>query len=543
MGCYCNHYLHTCGSCCPDIFTQYPNHTAQEWRNYFVKELAPLIQENSREESRKAKSRIESTQNPDIASKLISPKQTLPRNLPQAASEGLVIDVPESQPDARTNADLSETDQKLFMEELAGLAAGLELEVDFYPVICGRTIPLFRLWQVVRSDKFGGYDNVNGRKLWPQVAKTLNFNDFKHSSAANDLKACYGEILADFEEARDQMNSATYSSLRDFQEREMIESQPRKTAARETQIMGGEFIRQAIEEEEDDSANDLDLPLSSPSQLISSSSSKRNLADLQNVPRGLSTNESYIKRQRIDKGKGKKLEIPCSPEEDVNSYQMHSLSYKPSPLKLVTTTLNGDSEEDEKQELDFKPFRRFNFSPDLSPNLGARRAALEPETQDFSFPGQEVDDETGSFVSISPSTGRKNTARQRGELATQTISQNDSSTQSQTESEQGAALSAYIERHIALGYSQEHVILALEATTMQTGDAAIVMEALQSGEGIPDNIQGVWTYSDDQALEDVNYPDFEKAVIKHGTKRVRQRQEYLRERREASRQLSQSFDE
>ena len=87
-----------------------------------------------------------------------------------------------------------------FAQKLLILADGLELEVDPSPLICGKTVPLFDLWQVVTSGAFGGFDEVNGRKKWAQVAQKLGFKDTQLAQAGIDLQACYSEILADLEE-------------------------------------------------------------------------------------------------------------------------------------------------------------------------------------------------------------------------------------------------------------------------------------------------------------------------------------------------------
>jgi hypothetical protein len=68
----------------------------------------------------------------------------------------------------------------------------------------------------------------------------------------------------------------------------------------------------------------------------------------------------------------------------------------------------------------------------------------------------------------------------------------DSSTQSQTDSQRNVNdLREFIERYISMGYSEEVVSRAFCATTLKTGDVGVVIEALQSGHPLPDNIQGV----------------------------------------------------
>jgi len=156
-----------------------------------------------------------------------------PSNREGRDSQDSTDQVLESQKRAKRAADPTTTNEKLFRHHLSILAESFELVVDFEPTICGRIMPLFKLWQVVQSEEFGGFDEVDGRNLWPQVARKLNYNDWQHSSAAADLKDCYSEILADFEEVREEDREE--NGLTESQEEALIESQLRQTAARETQ--------------------------------------------------------------------------------------------------------------------------------------------------------------------------------------------------------------------------------------------------------------------------------------------------------------------
>jgi hypothetical protein len=114
----------------------------------------------------------------------------------------------------------------------------------------------------------------------------------------------------------------------------------------------------------------------------------------------------------------------------------------------------------------------------------------------------------------------------------------DTSTQSQTEAQHGAELNSFVEHYISLGYSGVHVIQALDSTTMNAGDAGIVMENLRGDKGIPKNIQGVWTSSDDEAVEGNDHSRFREILEKHGMDRVNLRRRYLADRKAARKQLT-----
>jgi hypothetical protein len=224
----------------------------------------------------------------------------------------------------------------------------------------------------------------------------------------------------------------------------------------------------------------------------------------------------------MDKGKGK-LEIPSTPEDVINPTPKPPSTYQSSPLKYMQTGAELDDVED------------VFVGPMKKPKLPAQRhnrRDLEPETQDFNFPPADDDAESGSSFLSFPTRRKPKTTVPRSSP------HEDSSTQSQTDSQKDKELIAFIDRHVGLGYPQHVVIEALESTTMTTGNAAIVMEALTSSSGIPDNIQGVWTTEDDAALEDVESDEFERVAMKHGARNLAQRQKFFslraaeRERRE-----------
>ncbi len=430
------------------------------------------------------------------------------------------------------------TDEQLFREDVSGLAAALQLEVDFTPEICGRKVPLFKLWQVVQSIDFGGSDRVTGLKLWPKVAKFLTFRDSQQLIAAEDLRICFAEILADLEQYREMQHE---QSLTESQQKAMLDAQHLETAGRETRSLydaederlaetfeGEEDVElveenndeELVEEDEDD---DLDRPQFSPRPLIPSPSRKRSFsADRSNV------DLSYKKRQRIDKGKCKELEIPSTPEDVINSTPVPRPLYKPSPLKYSAPAEHQDDEaSSDIEDLLAKPFKPQVKT--IHPQI------LEPETQDFNYAHTQAEDDPFVDIGSSPPQ-RKLPDRSSGRnVANRGPESNppDSSTQSQTESEKALALERYMDEYISYGYTQEAVALALDATTMEIGQHAMqVMEALENGQGIPDGIPGVWTEEDDAKVEgNMDSEGFKELVKKHGLKRCGVRKQYLKDQR------------
>ena len=441
-------------------------------------------------------------------------------------------EVPESQPTMEKAPPLIRREE-IFRRELATVAQGLKLKVNFNPVICGKTIPLFKLWQAVWSEECGGCNEVTRRRLWPRVARTLNFNDFLHPSAAQDLEVCYREILLYLEEGEEDYET---TELSETAEQEMIEDQLRNTAARETHKSADPVVIQA-ESESRQSDDDLDRLLSLSREQTPTSSNKRRL-DSNHGNQGASSQAwSSPKRQRVDKGKEKVLEIASTPEttsdsdNDGQPRSSHGKSLLEGSSPIILESLDDEGES----ELFVRPFKRVHLSP--SPSRAVRRT-LEPETQDFHFPIEPYDrHETVMPMSSSLPRQTQGISRNPARHIKVTGAISAESLTAAKEAKDGSALDAFIDRYVALGYSELDVIRALEATTMNTGDAGIVMESLHAGTGIPNDIQGVWTSSDDEAVEEKKHARFGDVVVKHGRERVALRRRFLADQKAAKSQI------
>ncbi|KAG0645996.1 hypothetical protein D0Z07_7891 [Hyphodiscus hymeniophilus] len=484
-----------------------PNHSAQEWHDYFVQTIQPLV-ETERQKSKAQVAAAENQPSLNIGEGNVSIRTHI---------ETSAIDGTQVEAQSLKVVDPTTEDEELFIKDLSAMAEYGGFETNFEPVICGRKIRLFRLWQLVNSDEFGGYDEVSGRNLWHRIAGKLNFNDFRHPEAAQAIKAAYEVILPDFEVSREEY-------LQTLQDAALIESQLRATQNRddtEEDVVDDE-LELFVEEEdgEDDYDDDLEAPASLPrrNQL---SSNKRSFAPDQNGSPLLGT---YNKRQRGDKGKEKEREIPSTPEDYIKPSATTRSLYRSSPLKFQQSAAEEGSEDD---EISPRPIQPPKF-----PIKRHSKQILEPETQDFNFPPVEED-------SVQQSLELPNRRKQNNMTSSAPNGlHEDSSTQSQTESQKEQEMRNYFEHHIALGYPEEIVYQAFTCTTMVIGGStAIVMEELMRGNDIPDNMQGVWTSADDAAMEDIESAEFERVASKHGMKNVVLRQKYLDHQREMRRDL------
>ncbi|KAJ5040887.1 uncharacterized protein L3040_005446 [Drepanopeziza brunnea f. sp. 'multigermtubi'] len=386
-----------------------PNHTPQEWRNYFQehvvreKEAAirrsenkPVDDSNPSEASRpenilQPKTKAAKAIHPEVILPVRPsiPEQLLPSNL--TSQERGATELQDSQgssgqtvafPTAKNNSSPYQMTLEEFEEKLKTLADKLEVQVNFLPTICGRQISLFKLWQIVTSDELGGYDTVTGLQNWWEVANKLGFFRSDNHMAASNLKDCYGDILVDFENIMRDYGNQEFSSSQDD---ELIDQQLRGTfpqineSDREEDVLKehGDHAELSEDEgrdeelqEEYEHDDDLEYPQSSPPRpkIPPSSNCKRRF---ESDPQ--SQRLRHNKRQRIDKGK--EQEIPSTPEDVINNNQTGHTSHQPSPLKVVDVPSDSDDSSIENVQ----PIRLPRQKPPQ------QASALEPETQDFHF--------------------------------------------------------------------------------------------------------------------------------------------------------------
>lgn len=419
------------------------------------------------------------------------------------------------------------TDEAVFREQLAPMAAHLDINVDYSPIICGRTISLFQLWQVVGSKEFGGVNEVEKKDLWAKVAAKMKFPQDAHvlQQAGEELEETFNIILGDLHDKTSELPDEFDMPSSEIEA--LLSAQLQETAN------GNQLQNEDVDEEEHDF--DFDSPQGSSRRQGSSPSSKR--AYEESHAKSLPTS----KRQRIEKGKGKEREIPSTPEVGVNEPQGFPQSQPtPTPLRKSFIVHEGDlfvsSDSDDVQVFASSSKPLWSKSKRSPPT---RQRNIEPETQDFHFPASDQDSGDRNISSSPPLPLSKEAVPQSSSKVSNTATRgsvhssnpNDSSTQSQTDAEKQAELEKFIDHNVSLGYPQEIVVDALMVTTMEIGPHVTqVTEALMNGEPIPDNISGVWTTKDDEALGlGTENREYRRVVAKHNIWRVRQRKEYLKE--------------
>ncbi|KAK4101238.1 hypothetical protein N658DRAFT_507192 [Parathielavia hyrcaniae] len=86
-----------------------------------------------------------------------------------------------------------------FMKHLSVFMSSKGLPLDLHPVVDGRPIPLYNLFQIVYN-KVGGYRNTTQSNSWIQVSQIMGFAPHQIPSAAPQLRGVYERNLLKFEE-------------------------------------------------------------------------------------------------------------------------------------------------------------------------------------------------------------------------------------------------------------------------------------------------------------------------------------------------------
>lgn len=320
---------------------EYPQHTAQQWRNYYKYHVKPQQEALA---SRKPKpTPLKKTSYKDGA--VAEQDETRPSMSSTLSykncQETIQVSPPSKQVTqyqkgvetnefSKDTAFISEAqlfaydqmlhDQELFALGLQDLAYELDLEVNFNPEICGRKISLMRLWRTVQFYKYSGFDEISDDRFWPKIASEFGFDN----SAAAELNDCYSEILSDFGNLRREF--LMEGLLNESQGNHFIKNHlpSNLICAKNEQFTESEdsisFDSQIVQHDSDD----LDIPLIQEELQVSS----RDISHESDQSRG-----RFIpkKSQRIKNRKRKALEIPSTPENKINSYRDPDLAQKRSP--------------------------------------------------------------------------------------------------------------------------------------------------------------------------------------------------------------------
>ncbi|PNY26866.1 Telomeric repeat-binding factor 2-interacting protein 1 [Tolypocladium capitatum] len=544
-----------------------PRHTWQSWRDRYMKSLrssgqhyleqlaSEELSAEAEEDMKNAENATEIAANQAVGSPMgarsaaASTSPPVKQKVAGSEQPELSLRVPETQEGDDSVAMMEQfySDLNDFVE-----ASGAEIEIEHD--IGGKTIDLWRLNQAVDAQKVP-LDEVD----WIKAAEDLGYDWDRNNQLPVALRQCYEANLVEFVEG-----------LRSF----------------------------GRDEEEDDQGPDEAHQQASPPEAHvpstpSDQSVRKRLRDSQQLP-----SSRCAKRRRLSRD----AEIPSTPDEKIGYPSRPHVSPTHSPSVQRNILRPGQTQStDASQRLPPLPKQQLRGRRD--PEAEAERIAFETqiqpparlETQQSSFdvtPSQQLRSEEldAEPIPLNLERGRpdanrirekETTLRGTGDTGASTPMQANTkfprrclpvsfrssanrgpagrlespqkeqqpARQNQPSGERSKSnqqrINEVVEYYESLGYPHRIVVDALRRTTMTPGGlAALVMQSLKDGSGVPSHHEGVWTDRDDKGLHLVDSihadepsvelkerrrakKEFDRLVAKHGLDRIELRRLFL----------------
>ncbi|ETS78114.1 hypothetical protein PFICI_10176 [Pestalotiopsis fici W106-1] len=412
------------------LAVDFPQHTAQSWRDRYLRYLAPPDEQESVEEepteeeaappsppvtrSRrnaqkvdqadrpppKQDSRVSSTQRKtrnhttDVVESdarkedmplRIRPSIEEPSNVTQtpndnsptleasnqhgqdeaSASDSEQQAVPPDSP-MQTQQEILETSLKTrtgFHECLAAFKEESS-EVNYWPTIQGRAIDLWDLWQSVQAQKVEFVE-----RDWERVAEDLEFDWVALPTVTDEIRQCYESHLLEFEKMVENF-FATSENGEDDTQQEVTDSQ--------------------------EVAQPMLLPVNTQSDSHFNSSppkqpSRKRAREAETaIASGLAYPESPRKRTKLRRDS----EIPSTPDDKNGTVHLRQAARGKASPQLGAQPVLPRSSHSLMSKLYWKQIER-EVQEQIKESIAlssARKAMVEPETQDFQFGTQEMDD-------------------------------------------------------------------------------------------------------------------------------------------------------
>lgn len=397
-----------------------------------------------------------------------------------------------------------------FYSDLAMFIEDSELDINPQPVVANEMVDLWDLSQAIASQKVP-MEEVD----WMKVAEDLDYDWVQNKRVPGELQKCYQYCLADFFEAMDSF------PVDDDETAGELVSRP------DLLTLGD------------------DIPSSPPLLAVGQKRSR----DLESR----SSAAPSTKRRRLSKD----AEIPSTPEDKLGvaatispsvqrAMQLRgadkraaatSRSQRIPAFPAATDGAGSDEEQAEGDEIVFEtqvqPVARLETQQstfEVTPSQQLRSEALEisplplhlketssrrPAEREAEKPSRTAATKPASRRSL-PSSFHPSSNEQPSPREAESRAQKPSRpSRPQRPTEEGASqsISETIEFYEMFGYPRSIVVESLMRTTMTPGwPASYVMERLKAKEGVPTNIEGVWTDRDDKSLRYADAVETRKAT-------------------------------
>ncbi|KAI1473189.1 TRF2-interacting telomeric protein/Rap1 C terminal domain-containing protein [Daldinia caldariorum] len=390
--------------------------------------------------------------------------------------------------------------------------------------IKGRTFDVWSLWSAVASQNMDPSE-----RDWQQIAEELGFDWVQHETVHDEIRKCYEEYLAEFEEMWESFNADAESGSEDDED----------------------------DNDDEDGDEEAELSTEEPLPLLSIIPSRKRPFDAQHSLSDHAYPEPSPKRRKIDRG----TEIPSTPDHKNRTSNQRSQDSNETPLGVRRSTKRAMDDRTEKNKSrnadpelpvfetqgNFHLESQYNITPsqqlhqesdaislDLagaSPTPKARtgvanvgnttpkrliRNPFQEDSDDDAVGVTTTNHNNDTFAKVASTKAKRRSLP--NSYAQKPLATIGASTSEAPRDRAGPSRPErvrpsrrltspketpedVIDRFCSLGYPREIVLQALRATTWRLGDAGQVMEILKRGEELPQRTRGVWTERDDDALK------------------------------------------
>lgn len=439
-----------------------------------------------------------------------------------------------------------------FYRDLNSYARLEGLDLDLTPRIRGKPVDLWQLAQAVNSQE-APTDRVD----WLKVANDLNYQGRDVQSIAGAMRQCFEEILEGFLISMEEFADAKDSSSDEESDGDIAAKMPalegppepvipssppmgssRSKRPREMQLLsspGPSKRRRVSSNAEIPSTPDEKLGVirDNPNNRYHSPGNRRNLRayDLvqdsqgsQQLPVLPQAVERRLEPETQDYGFDQAPQPPANLQTQLSSFdvtpsqQLHTELLDATPIPLRLDRGRKDCDTSSSGEPTPGPKQRSKPPTTTEPSASRARPVSRPATAEppkvakaprrslpISFASQPPQEVTTAFSKLSTpgpaATSSKPTPQQPKPSNGATVPGN-------IQKDNRGQISWWIEHYESLGYSHAIVVKAMKCTTMTTGGtAALVMQSLRDGKGIPTHCEGAWTDRDDDGLRLIDSVD------------------------------------
>ncbi|KAI1419662.1 TRF2-interacting telomeric protein/Rap1 C terminal domain-containing protein [Xylaria sp. FL1777] len=449
------------------------------------------------------------------------------------------------------------------------------------PSVRGKAIPLWDLWQAVRSKK------VETVELdWQQIAEDLGFDWVSMESVPHELQECYEEHLSPFADAMMSFNDSSdeedSTEDADAEIEQLLPSSPPvlPSLKRALAATGPVYIPQSSPKRR---RIDRSHEIPSTPSPVKGNLNSRSLRSSNKTPTNSRINHSSVTESvsgaqtRPSARKGDDISLLRQSQEHKRRLEPETQDFDFGPDTQVFTYGEGPDHSDHDSQRGTTPSQQLLLESDTTslqtqintPDLSASRQEISQTTPTPHYrirvpqkPDGSDDDNLqrstkrsrNTRTPLSPQQAQSKrrvlppsfTSKPPASSIVVQTDQASSTTVPKTESHRKTSPPEetpddIIDHFVSLGYSKDIVLRSLKATSWIIGNAGQVMEMLKQGEPLPPRTTGVWTQRDDDSLalvyshsppsttkdERKREKEMKRLQAKHGTEQIALRKRYL----------------